>query len=77
MSCVRTVHSCQKLEQLSDIKDRVLATTSHELRTPLNGILGNAIILQETSLNEEQAGYMASAASKRASLTYECRLMLH
>ena len=40
----------KRLEQLNELKTRLLANTSHELRTPLNGIIGmTQILLDDTS----------------------------
>ncbi|MEM7165047.1 MAG: response regulator [Planctomycetota bacterium] len=40
------------------LKADFLALVSHELRTPLNGIMGMAVLLQLTKLDEQQADYV-------------------
>ncbi len=45
-----------------------LAVMSHELREPINGVLGMARLLQETSLDDEQAAYVDTVVDSAESL---------
>lgn len=45
-------------EQASREKTAFISTISHELRTPLNGIVGLSRMLLDSSITEEQRGYL-------------------
>lgn len=48
--------AARRAEDQARSKAAVLANMSHELRAPLNGVLGMAQLLEETRLDDEQAG---------------------
>ena len=48
-------------EQASRSKSIFLANMSHEIRTPFHGMLGMMSLLQETTLTEQQAGFLGTA----------------
>ncbi|WP_199243996.1 PAS domain-containing hybrid sensor histidine kinase/response regulator [Bacterioplanes sanyensis] len=48
----------QEAEAANRSKTIFLANMSHEIRTPMNGVLGAAELLQESTLDAEQAGYL-------------------
>jgi len=52
----------------SKAKSEFLANMSHEVRTPMNGIMGMLQLMQMTSLNEEQEGYIKTALISGESL---------
>lgn len=45
-------------EQANQAKTDFLANMSHEVRTPLNAIMGLTRLLQKTTLNPQQSGYL-------------------
>ncbi len=56
-------------EAANQAKSEFLANMSHEIRTPLNGILGMLQLVKETTLTDEQAGYIDSATHSSRRLT--------
>jgi PAS domain S-box-containing protein len=51
-------HAKAAAESANRAKSEFLTTMSHEMRTPMNAILGMADLLSESSLREEQQGYV-------------------
>ncbi len=47
-------------EESAKLKEEFIAGISHEMRTPMNAIYGMSNLLVNTSLNEEQQGYIQS-----------------
>ena len=48
----------EMVERSMKVKDQFISNMSHEIRTPLNAVIGFTDLLAETTLNNEQAGYI-------------------
>jgi len=57
---VNTQHETAIRQDVNAAKNNFLEIVSHELNTPMNGILGFLELLEGTSLNEDQAEYVAT-----------------
>ncbi|MEI8311766.1 MAG: ATP-binding protein, partial [Verrucomicrobiota bacterium] len=53
----------EKAESATAAKSEFLGIMAHELRNPLNGVLGFAELLSDTSLDDEQKGYVRTISS--------------
>lgn len=48
----------QEAVRVRKSKQQLLSVINHEVRTPMNGILGSALLLQDTSLTKDQRDYV-------------------
>lgn len=58
----------ESAEQANRSKDEFLANISHEVRTPLNGVMGMLQLMQRTSLDQEQTGFVRTALQSSRNL---------
>src|SRR5258705_1578677 len=48
----------KEIGQLKQAKQDLLTALNHEIRTPMNGVLGMSMLLADTTLTNEQKGYI-------------------
>ncbi|WP_051617326.1 PAS domain-containing hybrid sensor histidine kinase/response regulator [Desulfonatronovibrio hydrogenovorans] len=63
------VQAKEQAESANQAKSEFLANMSHEIRTPLNGIMGMMQLLETTSLDQEQQGYLHMCLASANRLT--------
>jgi signal transduction histidine kinase/CheY-like chemotaxis protein len=54
---VKEQKATKETEQIRKLKQQLLTVISHEVRTPMNGIMGMTLLLEDTSLSNEQKEY--------------------
>ncbi len=55
-------------ESANEAKSQFLANMSHEIRTPINAIMGMHYLLEKTSLDSQQKGYITKSQSAATTL---------
>lgn len=67
--CIQNEQRARKeAEQANTNKSELISKISHEIRTPMNAVLGMAALLNDTSLNTEQRGYLSTIMNSGESL---------
>ena len=57
-SLFREDKTTKEIVQLRQAKQDLLTVLNHEIRTPMNGVLGMTLLLSDTTLTNEQKGYI-------------------
>jgi signal transduction histidine kinase/CheY-like chemotaxis protein len=59
-SVVKEQKVSKEMENIRLVKQQLLSVISHEVRTPMNGIMGSALLMQETPMTKEQQEYLTT-----------------
>lgn len=65
---VKEERTSKEVAQVRQSKQQLLTVIGHEIRTPMNGVMGNTLLLADTSLSKEQQEYLATIRSCSESL---------